>query len=239
MSAISAQQGGTLTTTFHHPFYDITQQEFVQAEHLKVGDQLQTTTGRAQVTDVRLFHANTTTYDLTIDSLHTFYVVAGNTPVLVHNNNGGDECLIAGGGTTPHGFTDEGAAAEFNQTLNSGLGEAGYSGTQAVFQGSSVTGVGFKSGLPFGDHSDYDIALGGEDLFNAAKEAGIGLRSGGTRTGPLNPAQLEQLGLSDMQARLEGMAGREVHFMVYQTIDGAVGRSPSMLVPPNDDLGGP
>ncbi len=138
----------------------------------------------------------------------------------------------------PHGFSNSEAAGEFTQTLNGGLSEAGYSETQAAFQGSSVTGVGFRSGLPFGDHSDYDIALGGDDLFNAAKEAGIGLRSGGTRTGPLNPAQLEQLGLSEMQAQLEGMAGREVHFMVYQSIEGAVGRSPSMLVPPNEELGG-
>jgi hypothetical protein len=81
----SDSNGGTLTTTYRHPFYDITQQSFVDAQYLKVGDQLQTTTGRAVVTDVRLFHADTTTYDLTIGALHTYYVVAGNTPVLVHN----------------------------------------------------------------------------------------------------------------------------------------------------------
>jgi hypothetical protein len=52
------------------------------------GDVLQTPSGTAQVTGVRLFHANTTTYDLTIDGLHTYYVEAGDTPVLVHNNNG-------------------------------------------------------------------------------------------------------------------------------------------------------
>jgi hypothetical protein len=27
------------------------------------------------------------TYDLTIDTLHTYYVIAGNTPVLVHNSD--------------------------------------------------------------------------------------------------------------------------------------------------------
>jgi hypothetical protein len=35
----------------------------------------------------QIYHANTTTYDLTIDGLHTYYVVAGGTPVLVHNTN--------------------------------------------------------------------------------------------------------------------------------------------------------
>jgi hypothetical protein len=82
-----AVHGGTLTTTFHHPFYDQTQAAFTDAEYLHAGDVLQTPAGTAQVTAVRLFHANTTTYDLTINGLHTYYVVAGDTPVLVHNCN--------------------------------------------------------------------------------------------------------------------------------------------------------
>ncbi|MEU9450634.1 LamG-like jellyroll fold domain-containing protein [Streptomyces sp. NPDC048277] len=74
-----------LTTTFHHPFYDETQSAFVEAKDLKAGDVLQTPTGTAEVTGVRLYHAHTTTYDLTIGTLHTYYVEAGDTPVLVHN----------------------------------------------------------------------------------------------------------------------------------------------------------
>jgi RHS repeat-associated protein len=84
-SAAAAVGGGTLTTTFTHPFYDITQAAFVDAQYLHLGDRLQTPTGTAAVTDLHLFHANTTTYDLTIGALHTFYVVAGSIPVLVHN----------------------------------------------------------------------------------------------------------------------------------------------------------
>ncbi|UXY20240.1 LamG domain-containing protein [Streptomyces cynarae] len=80
-----AAQGAHLTTTFHHPFYDETQSAFVEAKDLKAGDVLQTPTGTAQVTGVRLYHAHTTTYDLTIGTLHTYYVEAGDTPVLVHN----------------------------------------------------------------------------------------------------------------------------------------------------------
>jgi RHS repeat-associated protein len=81
-------QGAHLTTTFHHPFYDETQSAFVEAKDLKSGDVLQTPTGTAEVTGVRLYHANTTTYDLTIGTLHTYYVEAGDTPVLVHNCGG-------------------------------------------------------------------------------------------------------------------------------------------------------
>jgi RHS repeat-associated protein len=79
----------TLTTTYHHPFYDITQAAFVDAQHLHTGDQLQSANDTtATITDLHLYHANTTTYDLTIGYLHTYYVVAGSTPVLVHNCDG-------------------------------------------------------------------------------------------------------------------------------------------------------
>ncbi|MGW2516580.1 LamG-like jellyroll fold domain-containing protein [Streptomyces sp. NPDC001617] len=86
------QAGAHLTTTFHHPFYDETQSAFVEGKDLKAGDVLQTPTGTAEVTGVRLYHANTTTYDLTIGTLHTYYVQAGDTPVLVHNC---DEAAVA------------------------------------------------------------------------------------------------------------------------------------------------
>jgi filamentous hemagglutinin len=86
--------------------------------------------------------------------------------------------------------------------------------------------------LAFGDHSDYDIALGGSDLFDAAKEAGIGLRSGGTRTGPLNSSQLAKLGLGDLADTLSAEAGgREVHFMIYNDINAATDRSASIVAP--------
>ncbi|REH51886.1 RHS repeat-associated protein [Kutzneria buriramensis] len=82
----SADTSSTLTTTFHHPFYDTTQAAFVDAVDLHPGDRLQTADGgAAEVTSVRAYHQTETTYDLTIDGLHTYYVVAGAAPVLVHN----------------------------------------------------------------------------------------------------------------------------------------------------------
>jgi hypothetical protein len=75
----------TLTTTFHHPFYDRTQAAFVEAANLQPGDDLQTTSGPATVVEKRTYHTTATTYDLTINGLHTYYVLAGTTPVLVHN----------------------------------------------------------------------------------------------------------------------------------------------------------
>ncbi|MBS2963234.1 hypothetical protein KGA66_09265 [Actinocrinis puniceicyclus] len=102
-SADVAAHGGTLTTTFHHPFYDLTQAAFVEAQHLHAGDVLQTPTGTAEVTAVRLYHANTTTYDLTIGALHTYYVLAGSVAALVHNcGNGGEGAAASEPEVTPY-----------------------------------------------------------------------------------------------------------------------------------------
>jgi Pretoxin HINT domain len=85
-AATAAVAGGTLTTTYTHPFYDITQAAFTPARNLHVGDKLQQPGGRtAVITGIRLFHTTQTTYDLTINGLHTYYVIAGTTPVFVHN----------------------------------------------------------------------------------------------------------------------------------------------------------
>ncbi|NUS09891.1 MAG: Teneurin-1 [Streptomyces sp.] len=92
----SAEPAAHLTTTFHHPFYDKTRAAFVEAADLHPGDLLQTPTGTAHVTAVHLFHAHTTTYDLTIGDLHTYYVLAGTTPVLVHNCDEAGDYLYRG-----------------------------------------------------------------------------------------------------------------------------------------------
>ncbi|MFI9384800.1 LamG-like jellyroll fold domain-containing protein [Kutzneria sp. NPDC052558] len=81
-----AQTDSTLTTTYHHPFYDVTRAAFVEAVDLHPGDHLQTVDGAtAEVTTIQQYHQNETTYDLTVGGLHTYYVDAGATAVLVHN----------------------------------------------------------------------------------------------------------------------------------------------------------
>jgi hypothetical protein len=111
-SAAQASGGGTITTTFHHPFYDETQAAFVQAQNLHVGDVLQTTTGTARITNLHLFHADTTTYDLTIGTLHTYYVVAGDTPVLVHNDTCFTDHVVLGMNPGADDLTEQLAAKD-------------------------------------------------------------------------------------------------------------------------------
>ncbi|WP_424923474.1 polymorphic toxin-type HINT domain-containing protein [Actinomadura bangladeshensis] len=87
-----------LTTTATHPFYDITQSAFVDAAHIKSGDKLQQPDGTtATVQKAHRYTATQVTYDLTINGPHTYYVVAGTTPVLVHNINDPIACVVNGG----------------------------------------------------------------------------------------------------------------------------------------------
>lgn len=76
-----------ITGTQNHPYYDLTDGAFVDASQLKIGDRLQSTKGGdiVRVLAVRNYASTMVTYDLTIDELHTYYVEADGTPVLVHN----------------------------------------------------------------------------------------------------------------------------------------------------------
>lgn len=77
----------TIVGTQNHPFYDLTRGAFVEAARLAVGDRLQTTGSEVvTVLAVRNYTAAMVTYDLAINAQHTYFVLAGRTPVLVHNN---------------------------------------------------------------------------------------------------------------------------------------------------------
>ncbi|MFJ8364449.1 RHS repeat-associated core domain-containing protein [Streptomyces sp. NPDC093984] len=79
----------SLTTTWHHPFWDVTHHRWTDAHNLAPGTELRRPDGATvTVTAVHNFHQHGTTYDLTVGTLHTYYVLAGATPVLVHNCNG-------------------------------------------------------------------------------------------------------------------------------------------------------
>ncbi|MET7647400.1 LamG-like jellyroll fold domain-containing protein [Streptomyces sp. NPDC005426] len=82
----------TIQTTKHHQFYEATKDAWTQAADLKAGQKLQNDTGGPTVViDTTAYTASRTTYDLSIDGLHTYYVLAGVEPVLVHNCAGGKD----------------------------------------------------------------------------------------------------------------------------------------------------
>ncbi|BCJ29821.1 Hint domain-containing protein [Actinocatenispora sera] len=77
-----------ITATAHHRFWDHTTHRWTEATNLKTGDRLQTTHRTSRITALTRYTKPQITYNLTIRSPHTYYVLAGNTPVLVHNAGG-------------------------------------------------------------------------------------------------------------------------------------------------------
>ncbi|MFG1992597.1 polymorphic toxin-type HINT domain-containing protein [Actinoplanes sp. NPDC048988] len=79
--------GGTVTATVNHPFWVADPGEWRDAGTLAPGQWLRTSSGTwVQITAVRPHTAVTTVHNLTVDGLHSYYVQAGATSLLVHND---------------------------------------------------------------------------------------------------------------------------------------------------------
>ncbi|MFG2881566.1 RHS repeat-associated core domain-containing protein [Streptomyces sp. NPDC048297] len=75
-----------LHTTSRHPFWDDTRHTWVPAGQLTPGHNLETATDHhVRVVSVRTRPGAADMYNLTVKELHTYYVLAGSTPILVHN----------------------------------------------------------------------------------------------------------------------------------------------------------
>ncbi|MYQ52807.1 MULTISPECIES: polymorphic toxin-type HINT domain-containing protein [unclassified Streptomyces] len=76
-----------LVATDGHPFWSPSEERWITAADLKAGMALLTDAGaNVIVTGNRSYDEQARTYNLTVDDLHTYYVLAGQTPVLVHNS---------------------------------------------------------------------------------------------------------------------------------------------------------
>ncbi|MER7818563.1 polymorphic toxin-type HINT domain-containing protein, partial [Streptomyces sp. NPDC096153] len=87
---IKTRQGAAkLTATFEHPFWSPSEERWVRAAGLRPGMTLLSSDGTTvAVTANHAYSRQARTYNLTVDDLHTYYVLAGTTPVLVHNSGG-------------------------------------------------------------------------------------------------------------------------------------------------------
>ncbi|MFJ8002532.1 RHS repeat-associated core domain-containing protein [Streptomyces sp. NPDC096310] len=89
---LTTKQNGnssTITATDGHPFWAPEPSAWIDAGQLQPGQWLQTSTGTwTQITAISHRTKSTTVYNLTVDDLHTYYALAGATPVLVHNCGG-------------------------------------------------------------------------------------------------------------------------------------------------------
>jgi hypothetical protein len=79
---------GTVLATDSHPFWNATTNTWTNAEDLNVGDTLRDHQGvPSVVTATQDLARNETVHNLTVANLHSYYVLAGDTPVLVHNDD--------------------------------------------------------------------------------------------------------------------------------------------------------
>ena len=58
---------------------------------------------------------------------------------------------------------------------------------------------------------------------------GFRFKTDPNRMGPLSDTQLETLGLSELQGMLSSLSGRDVHFMLFDSVSEAL-RRPSLPV---------
>ncbi|MFJ7967103.1 ricin-type beta-trefoil lectin domain protein [Streptomyces sp. NPDC096324] len=80
----------TVHTTANHPFWNATTHTWKPAGELHHGDALNTADNdHAYVVSTRITPGAADRWNLTVHELHTYYVLAGGTPILVHNTNGG------------------------------------------------------------------------------------------------------------------------------------------------------
>ena len=90
---VSTGHGHTATihTTANHPFWDNTTHSWVSAGNLKPGHQLATTNDgqHPTVLATKVTPGAADRWNLTVQQLHTYYVMAGSTPILVHNTDCG------------------------------------------------------------------------------------------------------------------------------------------------------
>ncbi|MGI5413873.1 polymorphic toxin-type HINT domain-containing protein [Streptomyces chartreusis] len=103
----------SIAATDTHPFWVPRDHEWIKAGDLHPGQWLRTSSGtHVQITAVSHYTKRQRTHDLTIEDIHAYYVLAGVTPVLVHNcktvveNQAGRfgdmDPGVPGDGLTPH-----------------------------------------------------------------------------------------------------------------------------------------
>ncbi|MFH8795565.1 polymorphic toxin-type HINT domain-containing protein [Streptomyces sp. NPDC017941] len=81
----------SVTATDGHPFWVPELDEWIEAKDLRPGQWLRNSAGTyVQIAAVARWTRSATVYNLTVADVHTYYVLAGATPVLVHNCNLGD-----------------------------------------------------------------------------------------------------------------------------------------------------
>ncbi|MFD7877462.1 polymorphic toxin-type HINT domain-containing protein [Streptomyces sp. NPDC059766] len=169
----------TLHTTANHPFWDDTSHSWQPAGELRRGDALDTAdNGHAFVVKTRITSATADRWNLTVQQLHSYYVLAGVTPVLVHNTDGdrrtvpktvyrGDarspEEVRDAGGFMPKDPNSDATLLDYveNNTASRFVGTSRYAQTAVTFPLGNRTGYVYEiEGAPNGIDVNETVGLG-------------------------------------------------------------------------------
>ncbi|AEV87633.1 matrix-binding protein [Actinoplanes sp. SE50] len=131
LADVTIGSGAVLRTTQEHPFWDATTRSWTAAADLRPGDRLRSTVTAPRVAAVRAYSGDRVMFNLTVDELHTYYVLAGRTPVLVHNC---DKNVVLG--INRH---SEGLAAELRKLEETA--------DAVTYNGDNLKGINPESGL--------------------------------------------------------------------------------------------
>ena len=183
-------RGETIHTTQQHLFWDETRHAWVVAADLRPGERLHTADGTSvTVVAAESFTAPQDMFNLTVDTVHTYYVLAGAAAVLVHNTN----C----GGTLIRYNSDELSRAAFESRKGFGFRSApnmelpGGNVAVARVEGYDKLIIGRSKGDGF--HSEDDIIAQIE-----------GLRAGGRNVGGITALYSERQPCSVCGGKLTG-----------------------------------
>ncbi|WP_030655266.1 MULTISPECIES: ricin-type beta-trefoil lectin domain protein [Streptomyces] len=206
-----------ITTTDKHPFWVVDLARWTDATELKPGQWLRTSSGtQVQVTSVRNGTAqHITVHNLTVADLHTYYIVAGAAPVLVHNC--GRNPVSALGVSAKASFSrlqaavaraGSRSAAEVRASLSPGQIAAGQSKPflQRMLYGSSVESAAAADAAIIGDAniSHLGNSMPGQSVPDFHIEVG-GNTFGVDLTGPSRTAISEHMGRSYITSRHQTM----------------------------------
>jgi hypothetical protein len=90
VNLLLAGGGEPIRTTEHHQIWEARSHHWVEAGQLQAGDLVQTLGHTVTIADVKRQSGSGITYDLTINTLHAYYVLTGTLSVLVHNCGASD-----------------------------------------------------------------------------------------------------------------------------------------------------
>jgi hypothetical protein len=181
---------GVIIAAEGHPFWIDAKYQWLKADQLKPGMWLRTSAGtHVQITAIKTWTQHSQrAHNLTVDNDHTYYVLAGSTPALVHNCGPGDaDDLVHVFRAPQRGNGADELANGLNPSRHSGGNGFACTGTEDVAQKYADYSVGthgdfyikfkfkrsefeehFGTGLPYegGPGLEWEFPYARIDLFN-------------------------------------------------------------------------